>query len=276
MRHKPSKHLPTAVSPGRKEANVLSILRKDVIFADDEGTQSGRIAQSAAERGPHGSRLNLEPGDVAVKRQMDGVSRVFPQNIAADAGNAQRPVPVPGSEQCPKLVRAHADVGQDAAQGSPGEISRAVDRHRRTASIRVPHDVVATCHADFGKTGTLEGPDNLRSRYDRDVARHKAGSYQKSGYVECQSHLFRYAELFDQRHQSGTKVGERLFLRVAVAIGAHPGPDAGRGAPDAVLILLHDVGHVYVSSHTFIMHEYTWWEMYPPRTHCHEGRLGTS
>lgn len=51
-----------------------------------------------------------------------------------------------------------------------------MDRYGRAASVRVPHDVMVTCYADFGKTGTLEGPDNLRSCHNRDVARHKTGS----------------------------------------------------------------------------------------------------
>lgn len=153
------------------------------------------------------------------------------------------------SEQLAEVVRRHADVRENVAQRTLGHVSPTVDWDGGAPPIRVAHDVMATGDAYACKAYALKRLDNLRSRHDRDVARHKTASYQKSGYVECQSQLVRYAELFDQRHQSGAKVSKCLFLRIAVAICAHSRAEAGRCAPDAVLVLLNDVGHVNVTSH---------------------------
>jgi hypothetical protein len=61
---------------------------------------------------------------------------------------------------------------------------------------------VAAVDPNDSEADTLEGLDNLRSRRGRDVARHKAESYQKSGYVECQSQLIRWPDLLKQQLQA--------------------------------------------------------------------------
>ena len=91
----------------------------------------------------------------------------------------------------------------------------------------------------------------LRSRYDRDATRHKPGSYQKSGDVECQSQLVWWPNYIKQSFKRAAEVGDRLFLRRAIANRAYAGAELGRGAPNTVLILLDDVGHVNDTSHTF-------------------------
>ena len=59
----------------------------------------------------------------------------------------------------------------------------------------------------------------------------------------------RYPDLFDQEFQAGAQVGERRVLRLPLAERGRARTKLGRGAPDAVLILLDDVGHVNDTSH---------------------------
>jgi hypothetical protein len=50
---------------------------------------------------------------------------------------------------------AHADVGEDPAECSFGDIAAWVHWDRRAASIGVPHDVVAASDAGHLETGSL-------------------------------------------------------------------------------------------------------------------------
>ena len=95
----------------------------------------------------------------------------------------------------------------------------------------------------------LERLDYIRSRNDRDSARHKAGSYQNSGDVACQSQFAGCADHIDQRIQRGAQIGERFFWRSSIANRADTGTEHGGSAPDAVLVLLDGVGHVNDLSH---------------------------
>ena len=54
-----------------------------------------------------------------------------------------------------QFFHAHADVGEDPAECSFGDIAALVYRDRRAASIRVPHDVVAASDAGHLETGPL-------------------------------------------------------------------------------------------------------------------------
>lgn len=110
-------------------------------------------------------------------------------------------------------------------------------------------DVRAASDPLDNESGAFERPDYLRSRYDRDATRHKPGSYQKSGHIECQSQLVWWLNYIKQSFKGSTKVGDRLFLRRAIANRAHARAQLGRGAPNTVLILLDDVGHVNDTSH---------------------------
>ena len=65
------------------------------------------------------------------------------------------------------------------------------------ASIGVPHHVMAASDSLDNESCAFQRPDYLRSRYDRDAARHKPGSYQKSGDVERQSQLVRWPNYID-------------------------------------------------------------------------------
>jgi len=122
---------------------------------------------------------------------------------------------------------------------------------RDCTPIWVLHDVVAASDPLDSESGSLGRPDYLRSRYDRDATRHKPGSYQKSGDVECQSQLVWWPNYIKQSFKRAAEVGDRLFLRRAIANRAYAGAELGRGAPNTVLILLDDVGHVNDTSHTF-------------------------
>jgi hypothetical protein len=75
------------------------------------------------------------------------------------------------------------------------------------------HHVVAADDPRKGKYRAFERSDYLGSWYDRDSARHKAGSYQKSGHVECQSQLIRWSDYIEQSLERGTQVGDRLLWR---------------------------------------------------------------
>lgn len=88
------------------------------------------------------------------------------------------------SQQCAKLVRSHADDGQDVPQGALGSVPARVDWDRDCASVRVLHHVVAAIDPHDSESSALQRLDYLRSRYVRDAARHKVASYQKSGNIE--------------------------------------------------------------------------------------------
>jgi hypothetical protein len=113
----------------------------------------------------------------------------------------------------------------------------------------VLHHVVAASDSLDNEPGVFERPDYLRSRYDRDATRHKPGSCQKSGDVECQSQLVWWPNYIKQSFKRAAEVGDRLFLRRAIADRAYAGAELGRGAPNTVLILLDDVGHVNDTGH---------------------------
>jgi hypothetical protein len=116
------------------------------------------------------------------------------------------------------------------------------------------HHVVAADDPCFNEASALERLDYLRSRYNRDIARHKAGSCQKSGHVKCQSQLVGWPHHFEQGSERSAQVSDRLIRRRPVTGRADARPELGRGAPDAVLVLLNDVGHVNGLGHVPIMH----------------------
>ena len=124
-----------------------------------------------------------------------------------------------------------------------------MDWDRDCTSIGVLHHVVAASDPLDNESGAFERPDYLRSRYDRDATRHKPGSYQKSGDVKCQSQLVWWPNYIKQSFKRAAEVGDRLFLRRAIADRAYARAELGRGAPNTVLILLNDVGHVNDTSH---------------------------
>jgi hypothetical protein len=155
------------------------------------------------------------------------------------------------SEQRAELVRGHADDGQDVSQGALGHVPARMDWDWDRAPIGVLHHVVAAGDPHDNESGAFERLDYLRSRYDRDAARHKPGSYQKSGDVECQSQLVRWPDYIEQSFKRCAQVGNRLLLRRAIADRADARAELSRGAPDAVLVLLDDVRHVNDTSHIF-------------------------
>ena len=112
------------------------------------------------------------------------------------------------------------------------------------------HEVVAAPDAGDGEPGALQRLDYLGSRYDRDAAGHKPARYYKSGHVECQSHLVWWSDLFEQKLKSLAQVGKRSFLRRPVAERGDTRTKLGGATPDAVLVLLDDVGHVNDTSHS--------------------------
>ena len=154
------------------------------------------------------------------------------------------------SEQFDEFVRSQADAHQDAAQRALGDVVARVNRHCDRAPIGMAHHAMATVHTRDGEADSFESPDDLRSRYGRDAARHKPANYQRSGNVECQRHLFRYPYLFNEEFQAGAQVGESVILSLSLAEGGRARTELGGGAPDAVLILLDDVGHVHDTSHS--------------------------
>jgi hypothetical protein len=161
------------------------------------------------------------------------------------------------SEQRAELVRGDAYAGQDAAQRPSGDVSPSVHRYGNGAPVWMAHDVMATVNPRDHEADAFESLDNLRSRYGRDAARHKAANYQRSGNVECQRHLVRYPYLFDEELQTGAQIGKCFVLGLTVAEHGHARTKLGRGAPNAVLILLNDVGHVNDTSHALII-AYFW------------------
>ena len=157
------------------------------------------------------------------------------------------------SEQCAELVRGHADDCQDVSQGALGHVASRVNWDRNCTPIGVLHHVVAASDPLDNETSAFKRLDYLRPRYDRDTAWHKPGSYQKSGDVERQSQLVGWPDYIDQSLKRGAQVGDRLLLRGAIADSSDARTKLGRGAPDAVLVLLDDVGHVNDTSHDPIM-----------------------
>jgi hypothetical protein len=75
------------------------------------------------------------------------------------------------------------------------------------------------------------------------------GRSRESGDVECQSQLVRWSDNIEQSLKRRAQVGDRRFLRRPVADSSDAWPKLGRGAPDAVLVLLDDVGHVNDTGH---------------------------
>jgi hypothetical protein len=159
------------------------------------------------------------------------------------------------SEKLTELIRGHTDDGQDVPQRALRHVFAWVDRDRDATPIRVLHHVVTAVDPLDAEASALKRLDYVRSRYDRDRTRHKSGSYQKSGHVECHSQLTRWPDHIKQCLKRGAKVGDRLFRRRSIANRTDARPDEGRSAPDAVLILLDGVGHVDVVSHLSIMHK---------------------
>lgn len=110
---------------------------------------------------------------------------------------------------------------------------------------------MAAVYPRDNESSAFERLDNLCSRYGRDGTRHRAGSYQKSGDVECQSQLVGWPDHIEQSLKPSPQIGNRLFGSRSVANGSNAGPELSGGAPDAVFVLLDDVGHVHVTSHSF-------------------------
>jgi hypothetical protein len=179
------------------------------------------------------------------------------------------------SEQSPELIRGHADDGKDVPQSALRHVLAGMDRNWDSTSVGVPHHMMAALDALDGKADALKRLDYVRSRYGRDRTRHKTGSYQKSGYVECHGQLIGWSDHIQQRLKRGAQVGDCLFRRRPISDRAHTGPDQGGSTPDAVLILLDDVGHVHDTSHFYIM------PLFAETLRAHvgkvsKGRLGTS
>jgi hypothetical protein len=107
------------------------------------------------------------------------------------------------SEQLAELVRGHADGLQDAAHGAREQVSAAVNWHDGGTPVRMAHHVVTAVNPRDSESGALQRLDNLGSRCNRDTARHKPASYQKSGYVECQRQLIRWPDLLKQQFKAG-------------------------------------------------------------------------
>ncbi len=157
------------------------------------------------------------------------------------------------SEQLGELVRGNADASEDAAQGPSWHIPALMGWHGDGAPVGMAHDMMAAVDPCDSEACAFKRPDDLRSRYSRDAARHKAANYQRSGNVECQRHLVWYPNLFNKKFQAGAQVCESRFLGRPVAKRSHARPELGGGTPDAILILLDDVGHVNDTSHASII-----------------------
>lgn len=159
------------------------------------------------------------------------------------------------SEQLAELVGAQVDDGEDVPQGPLRYVRARVNRYWDCAPVEMLHYMVAAVDPGNSETSAFERLDDLRSRYDRDRTRHKAGSYQKSDHVECQSQLFGWPNHIEQSFKRGSQIVNRLFGCGSIADCADAWPELGRGTPDAILILLNDIGHVHVTSHLLIMHD---------------------
>jgi hypothetical protein len=77
------------------------------------------------------------------------------------------------SEKLGELVRGKADAGQNATECPLGDVPPRVYWHGDGASVRVAHYVMATVNARDKEASALQSPDDLRSRYGWDAARHK-------------------------------------------------------------------------------------------------------
>jgi hypothetical protein len=152
------------------------------------------------------------------------------------------------SEQLTELVRGHPDAGEDVTQGSLGHVPR-VNWHANRTAIGVSHEVVAALNTSDRESGALKGLDHLRPRYGWETARHNPAGYYGSGYAECHTEFVRYADLFEQKFQAFTKVGYRRFPRRPVPERGNARAECGRATPNAVFVLLDDVGHVNGASH---------------------------
>lgn len=177
------------------------------------------------------------------------------------------------SEELTQLIRGHADDGQDVPQGALGNVLTRMNRDWDSTPIGMLHHVMATVDPLDTEASAPKRLDYVRSRYGRDRARHKPGSYQKSGHVECHSQLARWPDHIKQCLKRGAQVSDRLVWRRSIANCADARSDEGGSAPDAVLILLDGVGHVDVVSHLSIMHKLC---LHMPTKFSGWGRLGTS
>jgi len=81
----------------------------------------------------------------------------------------------------------------------------------------------------------------------------KPARHYESGHVECQGEFVWYADLFEQEFQTLAQVGYCRFLRRPVPECGNARAERGRATPDAVFILLNDVGHVNDTSHASII-----------------------
>ena len=152
-------------------------------------------------------------------------------------------------EQRAELIWSNADCSQDAAERTFWHILASVDWHRDGSSVWMAHHVVAAASPSDGEAELLQSLNYLCSRHRRNAARHKAGNYQGSGNVEGQRQLVWYPHFFDEKLQARAQVGDCLFARRSVAERGYAGTQLGRGAPDAVFVLLDGVGHVNDASH---------------------------
>ena len=159
------------------------------------------------------------------------------------------------SEKPTELIRGHTDDRQNVPQRALRHVLTRVHRDRDTTPIRVLHHVMAAVDPLDTEASALERLDYVRSRYDRDRTRHKSGSYQKSGHVECHGQLTRWPDHIEQCLKRSAQVSDSLVWRRSIANCANARPDEGSSAPDPVLILLDGVGHVDVVSHLSIMHK---------------------
>lgn len=108
---------------------------------------------------------------------------------------------------------------------------------------------MATLDANDSEADLLQRPNDPGPWCRRDGAGHKPARYYKSGHVERQRHLVRWPDLFDQQFQTLTQVGKRSFLRRPVTERGDARTKLRGAAPDAVLVLLDDVGHMNDTSH---------------------------
>jgi hypothetical protein len=79
------------------------------------------------------------------------------------------------------------------------------------------------------------------------------GPAGESGDVECQGQLVWWSNDIEQSLKCRAQISDRRFLRRSVADSADARAELGGRAPNTVLVLLNDVGHVYDTSHQTIM-----------------------
>lgn len=153
------------------------------------------------------------------------------------------------SEQRAELVRGHANRGQDATQSAFGNVPARVNVDRDCTAVAMVHHMSAALDPRYREPDAFKRPDYLRSRHCWDAARHKPASYQKSGDVECQSEFLRWSDLFEQEFKCSAQVRDGGFLRRPVAERGNARSKLRGAAPDTILVLLNDVGHVNDSCH---------------------------